>query len=561
MKSIVISAVTVASLVVPCKTLFIEEESQALTSWGSSAAQPIQEWVSRRQVARDHLHELSDEDNVRRNEEAAIYLPRTSTGLKTSAFHKMFDMAQPPQGRMIPRTQKSDRLHDAKKELKEGHHKVEQVAAVSDVNVAAKRIQKQEKLADNLSHWRKMQKERATATTTPAPSVNVKHITKSQTPLTERYRNRRLASQQAAELKQPLVAEPAALPKQQQVKEAAVTHVNVTEVMVKDGHLPTQAEPVQQTAQKKAEEAKVTKVKVGDVKVTNPRPPMQAEQLRETKIGKIEEVEKANPAQHADKSEIVEKAKITNVKVLGVEVKDVQPPMPAEQAMSPEQDKVEKAKVTNVKVTNVKVTEPELTTQAEEQSLPNQGDLKNAQTKEAKARDVKVKELQQTTPAKQAVPSSHEKVGKAKVLDTKVTDVKVVEAQPPKQAKKPNQLKIEAEAADAYVVGAHVSAATRSVLSCVCSGEFAQGDRINYVGHAFPPGRTTGTVMAGTKNGYLNIEWDNFHEGHTGNCQLSSCGACENTTVASRWFSACSDVKMLEEAPKMRLADLVFGAQ
>lgn len=531
-----------------------------MTSWGGSAAQPIQEWVSRRQVGRAHLRELSGDD-VRRLEEATIYLPRASTGLKTGAFREMVPTVQPRQGRMAPRTQKTDRLHDARREPKEEHDKAERAAAVSDMNVAAKRVAKQEKLADKLSHWHKMQKERATATTTAAPSVQVKHVAKSQTPLTDRYRNRRLANQQAGEVKLPMQAEPVASPNQQKVEEATVTQANVTDVMVKEAHLPTQADPVEQTKQKMEDKAKATKVKVMDVKVKEPQPPMQTGQPKQATVQKMDDVEKVKKAQQVDKAEKVEKAKVINVKITGVEVKEVQPPMPAEQAVMPKLPKVGEAKVTNVKVTNVKVKETEPPTQAEEASLPNREDLEKAQTTDSKALDIKVKEAQQMARAEQAMPPKPEKSWNAKVMDTKATDVKVEEAQPPTQAKQPKHSKAEAETVDAHVVGAHVSAATRSVLSCVCAGKFGQGDRIRYVGHAFPPGRTTGTVLAGTKNGYLNIEWDNFHEGHTGNCQLSSCGACENTAVASRWFTACPDVEMLEEAPKMRLSDLIFGAQ
>merc|ERR1740117_1342863 len=81
-----------------------------------------------------------------------------------------------------------------------------------------------------------------------------------------------------------------------------------------------------------------------------------------------------------------------------------------------------------------------------------------------------------------------------------------------------------------------------SALTCVCNGAFNEGDRVKYMGHAYPPGRTFGTVLGGTDNGFLNVEWDSWSAGHDGHCKFTTCGSCSVSSVTSRWFTACNDV-------------------
>lgn len=92
------------------------------------------------------------------------------------------------------------------------------------------------------------------------------------------------------------------------------------------------------------------------------------------------------------------------------------------------------------------------------------------------------------------------------------------------------------------------SGPSSAVLACVCGGSFKEGDRVTYTGHAFPPGRTVGTILGGTKNGFLNVEWDEFSTGHTGNCKLTTCGSCSESPVKSRWFTSCQDLATGEPA-------------
>lgn len=79
-------------------------------------------------------------------------------------------------------------------------------------------------------------------------------------------------------------------------------------------------------------------------------------------------------------------------------------------------------------------------------------------------------------------------------------------------------------------------------LSCVCNGTFREGDRVKFSGHSYPPGRTFGTVLGGTSNGFLNIEWENWSSGHSGHCKFTACGSCTVASAKSRWFTECSEV-------------------
>lgn len=288
-------------------------------------------------------------------------------------------------------------------------------------------------------------------------------------------------------------------------------------------------------------DSQVAKEKVVEVEAKETPAPAQTEPPKSTKSKAEQRMATQEEATHMKAQDKVGNAKVTSVKVTDVKVADVQPTAQEDQEALPKAKKVGKAKVTEVKVVDVKVVE------------------------NVKSADVERMSQQENSEgvAKMAVVAK---------LEAKVKDDKVKEAYPEsarQAAEMPKHNKIEAQVVDAQKAGAHVAVpeTTRSLLSCVCGGKFGQGDRVQYVGHAFPTGRSAGTILAGTKNGYLNIEWDNFHEGHTGNCQLSSCGSCEKSTVNSRWFAACSDVEILEEAQtaeeghKLRIADLVFGSQ
>lgn len=88
------------------------------------------------------------------------------------------------------------------------------------------------------------------------------------------------------------------------------------------------------------------------------------------------------------------------------------------------------------------------------------------------------------------------------------------------------------------------SANEATALACVCNGTFNEGDRVKYTGHSYPPGRTFGTVLGGTGNGFLNVEWDNWSAGHAGNCKFTTCGSCTTSSVLSRWFTECGGVDL-----------------
>lgn len=555
-----------------------------MTAWGSDTIQRASipedaEWVSRRQAARTHMRELLGEE-LREVEEAASPSFRASaTSPRTKRAHRIFPAARPLEGRMAPRTQKADQLHSARPEPESAHGKLRRPAVaaaaaavptvVPEGNVAAERIAKQTKLADKLSQWHRMQKEIGSSTATVAPRARLKRVAKSQTPLTDRYRNRRLAGQKPGPVKQLTPAEPTTPLGQRKADDSQETQVRVVDVKARETQTPPQAELPKSTKRKKTDRTKTTeeeatsiKVKVTDVKVKEVQPMTQAEQATSPEKNKVGEA-------------TVSKVKVTDIKVI-----DVQPAARAERAALPKVEKVDKAKVTEVKVVNVKVieTQPLKPRRTKQPTLEKKDETENI---EKMQKDETVKEVENAENAKTAEVERREQlenvedVAKTETVanvEAKVKGDEVKEAHPESgvQAKEmPNQHNIETEAVDAQVVGAHVAvpATTRSLLSCVCGGKFGQGDRIQYIGHAFPAGRTVGTILAGTKNGYLNVDWDNFHQGHTGNCQLSSCGGCEKSAVNSRWFTACSDVEILEEAetveetPKMRLADLVFGAQ
>jgi hypothetical protein len=90
-------------------------------------------------------------------------------------------------------------------------------------------------------------------------------------------------------------------------------------------------------------------------------------------------------------------------------------------------------------------------------------------------------------------------------------------------------------------------------LDCACDGAFQQGERVMAAVDS-PAGASgifagaMGTVTAGTSGGLsLNIQWDGWSSGHTGNCAVAECGDCVESDVDERWWVNCGDVESTGE--------------
>ena len=87
-----------------------------------------------------------------------------------------------------------------------------------------------------------------------------------------------------------------------------------------------------------------------------------------------------------------------------------------------------------------------------------------------------------------------------------------------------------------------------AALSCMCGGRYYEGEPVEAVtdidaGRDLVTG-TTGTIEAGnTSAGFeVLVDWNDWTNGHTGNCGASDCGTCETSPIRNRWYVACDDV-------------------
>jgi hypothetical protein len=81
------------------------------------------------------------------------------------------------------------------------------------------------------------------------------------------------------------------------------------------------------------------------------------------------------------------------------------------------------------------------------------------------------------------------------------------------------------------------------ILTCACSGTFADGERIQSVASSPVAAGTLGRVDAGTADfGALVLaEWDGWGGGHDGNCSVATCGEC-TPGGSNSWWTGCADV-------------------
>lgn len=105
-------------------------------------------------------------------------------------------------------------------------------------------------------------------------------------------------------------------------------------------------------------------------------------------------------------------------------------------------------------------------------------------------------------------------------------------------------------------IGATPQCATS--IGCVCGGEFVQGEAIyapvaNTGMTTGLAAGTTGTVLAGNMPQAptfgLLVQWNNWHEGHNGRCQSSTCGVCTQSGD-SKYYTSCTSVA----TPRLRCA-------